>query len=60
MNAKRQLHETYNYLMDRRGAVALNSYVSVGKNTLPNMIPYLTGKGLTGKGLNILTRNDPL
>ena len=43
MNAKRQLNRTYHYLTKKRGGVVLNGYTSVGKNTFPNMVPYLTG-----------------
>ena len=41
---KKLLSTTYNYLLQEQHGVLLSKYHKVGQNTVPNMIPYLTGK----------------
>ena len=42
----RYLPKTRHYLLKQLKAVELHGYTKVGKNTFPNMIPFLTGKNV--------------
>ena len=41
--SRRVLNQTYYYLRNEQGGISLDTYHTVGLNTFPNMIPYLTG-----------------
>lgn len=42
--ARRYLKKTYYYLLNEQKGLPLNGFHTVGLNTFPNMVPYLTGK----------------
>ena len=41
--SRRVLNQTYYYLRNEQGGISLDTYHTVGLNTFPNLIPYLTG-----------------
>lgn len=43
LNARRVLNKTYYYLLKERKGLPLHGHHVIGHNTIPNMVPYLTG-----------------